>query len=244
MDFDASNTFVTDDPQPVAGGGGATSCSNCGNALNAEHVLAGEFCAECGTKNNVPSAADTAGDEAALRALVAQLAWTPRDFAARLAANQSNTGLLLAEMRMVASVADDPGAAKQSRAHAKAASPTVYGSGGGEESRLVTVPLWEANSKKEKWEAKKTQVSDNPGVVEQPQFQYGYACHAQADAAGPTRFVVAVEAGQRWQALETAPVLLGPTQSQKEIGILSKSEVICVLGHREVRGAVYVQFAV
>ena len=108
----------------------------------------------------------------------------------------------------------------------------------------MTVPLWEANSKKEKWEAKKTQVSDNPGVVEQPQFQYGYACHAQADAAGPTRFVGAVEAGQRLQALEIAPVLLGPKQSKKEIGILSKSEAICVLGHREVRGAVYVQFAV
>jgi hypothetical protein len=111
MDFGAGDKFVTDDPQPVAGEGEATRCSNCGNALNAEHVLGGGFCAECGTKINAPSAAGTSGDEAALRALVTQLGWTPGEFAARLAANECNTGLLLAEMRMVASVADDPGAA-------------------------------------------------------------------------------------------------------------------------------------
>jgi hypothetical protein len=50
--------FVTDDPaQPIVGfvaevqRTDSPRCSNCGNALNA--VLAGEFCAECGTKNPV-----------------------------------------------------------------------------------------------------------------------------------------------------------------------------------------------
>jgi hypothetical protein len=52
----------------------------------------------------------------------------------------------------------------------------------------------------------------------------------------------AVEVGQRWQAVENAPVLSGPKQNRKQIGTLSQGEVICVIEHFYWQRHFYVHF--